>query len=250
VTERYTQSTYGDRIAETYDEWYPADFAGPIEPVIDFLAELAGEGPALELGIGTGRIALPLAERGVRVHGIDASEAMVGKLRAKAGGDAIPVMVGSFSEFELEARFRLVYVAFNTFFGLLSQEEQVSSFRSVARHLTDDGAFALEAFVPDLSRFDRGQRVSAISVSPDEVRLEVTKHDAVAQRSNSQHVVITEQGIRLFPVSIRYAHIAELDLMAQDAGLVLDQRWAWYDRTPFSGTAPSHVSVWRKESRG
>src|SRR3990172_1947219 len=206
----YTAFTYGDRIAETYDRWY-ADlpFGGDLATAVSFLRGLAGEGPALELGIGTGRVALPLGEAGVEIHGIDASEEMVARLREKPGGGGIPVTIAGFRTFSVEHRYRLVYVVFNTFFGLLTQEDQVECFHAVADHLAPGGVFVMEAFVPDPGRFDRGQRASAIDVTADEVRLEVTKHDALEQRSVSQHVVIREDGIRLYPVRIRYPSLPD-----------------------------------------
>jgi hypothetical protein len=242
----YDAGTYGERIAGTYDEWYRDDHAymGPPSATVAFLKELAGQGPALELGIGTGRVAIPLQEAGVEVQGIDASHAMVAKLREKPGGDRIPVVMGDFADFALETRFRLIYVPFNTFFGLLTQDDQISCLRAVARHLTEDGAFVAELFVPDLSRFDRGQRVAAIDVGTDEVRLDVTQSDPVAQTSTSQHVVIREDGVRLFPVRIRFAYLAELDLMAKVAGLRLRERFADWDRTPFGSGSQKHISVY------
>jgi hypothetical protein len=242
----YDSGTYGERIAGTYDEWYAEGHAylGPSSATVSFLKDLAGEGPALELGIGTGRVALPLHEAGVEVHGIDASPAMVSRLREKPGGDRIPVTIGDFSDFALETQFPLIYVPFNTFFGLLTQDAQISCLRAVARHLTDGGAFVAELFVPDLARFDRGQRVSAIEVGVDEVRLDVAQHDAIAQTTQNQHLVIRQEGVRLFPVSIRYAHVAELDLMARVAGLRLRERVADWDRSPFGTDSEKHISVY------
>jgi SAM-dependent methyltransferase len=246
--DEYGPSTYGDRIAELYDTMYgEVPFSGDASRTAAFLHDLAGSGPALELGIGTGRVALPLAATGTEVHGIDASEAMVARLREKPGGPDLPVAIGDFADFSLETRFSVVYVVFNTFFGLLSQEAQVACFRVIAKHLSPEGAFVMEAFVPDLARFDRGQRVSAISVQPDEVFLETTKNDPVAQSSQSQHIVIREEGIRLFPVRIRFAYVAELDLMAQLAGMRLRERWADWDRSPFSSASPKHISVWERD---
>ncbi len=248
--DRYGPATYGDRIAGVYDEIYgesyPA-FASDVSTTVAFLVPFAGTEPALELGIGTGRIALPLAAAGIEVHGIDASVAMVERLRAKPGGDAIPVTIADFGTFTLETRFRLVYVVFNTFFALLTQDDQVDCFRAIARHLTDDGVFAMEAFVPDTARFDRGQRVSAIRVETDLVDLEVTTHDPVAQSSVSQHVVIREDGIRLYPVKIRYAYISELDLMGRLAGLRVRERWADWDRSPLTSGSQKHISVWERD---
>jgi predicted RNA methylase len=243
--DRYQPSTYGDRIADAYDDFYlNSPILGDVPAVVAFLASLAGGGPALELGVGTGRIALPLQAEGVPVHGIDASTAMIEQLRAKPGGGDIQVTIGDFREFSLATRFPLVYVVFNTFFGLLSQDDQVTSFRAVAGHLASGGVFVMEAFVPDLSRFDRGQRVSAIHLDPDSVSLEVSQSDPVEQSTESQRVVIREDGIHLYPVKIRFAYVAELDLMARLAGLRLRERWADWDRAPFSSGSPKHISVW------
>ena len=239
----YTAATYGERIADVYDGFY-AHKTLDSGPTVDFLAELAGPGPALELGVGTGRIALPLAERGVEVQGIDASEAMVARLRAKPGGDEVRVTIGSFADFALEDRFPLVFVVFNTFFALTSPEEQGRCFRAVARHLTPGGAFVIEAFVPDLSRFDRGQRVQATEIGLDEVRLDVSLHDAEAQVVESQHMVIREDGVRLIPIRARYAWPSELDLMAELAGLRFRERWGGWGREPFAGSSQNHISVW------
>ena len=239
----YEAATYGDRIAEVYDLTYP-DL--PTDATVSFLAELAGPGPALELAIGTGRIALPLAAHAVEVHGIDASEAMVAKLREKPGGSDIAVTMGDFADVGVDVRFRLVFVVFNTFFGLLTQDDQLRCFRNVADRLTDDGAFVLEAFVPDLTRFDRNQRVSTTRVEVDEVWLHADLHDAPSQRVSSQHVVVTEEGVRLYPVSIRYAWPSELDLMAKLAGLRLRERHGGWNREPFGAASQQHVSVYER----
>ena len=200
----------------------------------------------LELAIGTGRIALPLAAHGIDVHGIDASKAMIAKLREKPGGDRIPVTLGDFADVGVSGRYSLVFVVFNTFFGLLAQEDQVRCFRNVAEHLTEDGLFVLEAFVPDVARFDRGQRVSVSRVGLGEAWLDVAKHDPVDQLVSSQHLVVSEQGIRLYPVQVRYAWPAELDLMARLANLVLRDRWEGWTREPFTERSGSHVSVYAR----
>jgi SAM-dependent methyltransferase len=237
----YGPSTYGDRIADVYDAW----FHPPSDPVaaIDFLAELAGSGPALELAIGTGRIALPLATRGVEIQGIDASAAMVAKLREKPGGTDIPVTMGDFADVPVEGRFPLVFVVFNTLFALLTQDDQRRCLRNVADHLTDDGVFVVEAFVPDIARFDRGQRVDARRVEVGRAFLEVSRHDAGNQRVSSQLVVLEETGLRMFPVELRYVWPSELDLMAELAGLRLRERWGGWNREPFTGEL-THVSVY------
>lgn len=236
----YRDETYGDRIASLYDDWYESYD----EAMVALLADLGGRGPALELGIGTGRIALPLQARGLTVHGIDASAAMIEKLRAKPGGDAIPVTLGSFAEFDLDERFSLIYVVFNTFFALLTQEDQIRCFASVARHLQADGVFVLEAFVPDLTRFNRGQNVSGISVDVDVVKLDVSHLDLATQQVMAQHVLLTEAGVRLFPVKLRFAWPSELDLMARLAGMRLQQRWSDWERRPFDANAAKHISVY------
>lgn len=238
----YDASTYGERMAAVYDQWprVPKN----ADAVVAFLAGLAGRGPVLELGIGTGRIALPLSQRGLEVHGIDASPSMVARLKAKPGGDRIRITIGDFATVPVEGRFSLVFVVFNTFFGLLTQEDQVGCFEAVARHLTEDGLFVMEGFVPDLSRFDRGQRVEALSVDADGVVLDAGVHDAVAQRIVTQHVSMSTRGIQLYPVQLRYAWPSELDLMARLAGLRLRERWGGWNREPFSAASASHVSVY------
>jgi SAM-dependent methyltransferase len=238
----YRPETYGDRIADLYDAMTAA-MPDPVD-CVDRLAELAGPGPALELGIGTGRVALPLAARGVEVHGIDASAAMVEQLRAKPGGDAIPVTMGDFADVPVGGSYPLVYVVFNTFFALLSQDDQVRCFAGVARRLTQDGVFVLTAFVPDLSLYSGGQSVRAHGLGLDHVRLDAARHDPVTQRVDFQHVLLTADGIRFLPGALRYAWPAELDLMARLAGLRLRERWGGWRREPFDADSGLHVSVY------
>jgi SAM-dependent methyltransferase len=240
MDDKYLESTYGERIAEVYDEWYSA----PPAEAIDVLQELAGDGPALELGIGTGRIALPLAAQGLTVHGIDASEAMVARLRAKPGGDRIPVKIGNFADVEADGEYSLVFAVFSTFFALASQEEQVKCFDNVAKRLRAGGLFLIQAFVPDMTRFTRGQIVQATHVGVDEVRLETSRHDPVTQRTIGHHVQITTGGVKLYPVQVRYAWPSELDLMARLAGMRLRQRWASWRRDPFTAESVNHISVY------
>ncbi len=240
----YDPSTYGERIASVYDGLHT--WIGDVEPAVAVLAELSRVGRVLELGIGTGRVALPMAARGIEVHGIDASQAMVARMRAKEGGASIPVTFGDFADVAVEGSFSAVFVCFNTFFALTTQEDQVRCFRNVATHLTGDGIFALEVFVPDLTRFGRGQNVEAQRVEADMVLLEVSRHDAVNQRVASQHVHITESGTQLFPIQLRYAWPSELDLMARLAGMRLRDRWSDWDRTPFTGSSTKHVSVYQR----
>jgi SAM-dependent methyltransferase len=242
--EGYGPATYGDRIADTYDELYAETL--DTDRAVEALGELAAGGPVLELAIGTGRLALPLAERGLEVHGIDVSERMVARLRAKPGGDAIPVTMGDFAEVPVEREFALIFVAFNTLFGLLTQEDQVRCFVNVAKHLAEGGVFVVEAFFPDLARFDRGQRTQVTQVDANRVMFDASRHDPVEQRIDSQHVVISEDGTRLYPVSIRYAFPSELDLMARLAGLELRERWGGWTREPFTAESGRHVSVYAR----
>jgi SAM-dependent methyltransferase len=244
----YEPNTYGERIAALYDSWVTPTIDATTQPAIDLLATLAGDGAALELGIGTGRIALPLAQRGISVHGIDASEAMVARLRDKPGGADIRVSIGDFADVAVEGRLRLIYVVFNTFFGLLTQDDQVRCFRNVAEHLDDGGAFVIEAFVPDPTLFDRGQRLSATRVELDRVQLDATRHHAVAQQVTSQHILIGKDGIMLLPVKLRYAWPSELDLMAQLAGLRLDGRYGGWASEPFTDSSAGHVSIYVRAS--
>jgi hypothetical protein len=241
--EGYGPETYGDRIADVYDEWYGEAAFLETEGSVEVLAELAGNGPALELAIGTGRVALPLVERGVEVHGVDASERMVEKLREKPGGDRIPVTMGDFADVPVEGEYALIYVVFNTFFGLLSQDDQVRCFQNVAAHLSAEGVFALDAFVPDPARFGGG-RVAVSEIGDDLVRLDMIKLDPVTQVSTSQHVVLTPEGARFYPVNVRWAYPPELDLMARLAGLRLHERWGSWKREPFTAESGRHVSVY------
>jgi len=238
----YGEDTYGERISGVYDQFY-SEYD---EQCIHTLAELVGDGAALELGIGTGRIALPLKEAGVEVHGIDSSPAMIEKLRAKPGGENIPVTIGDFGEVAVEGRFSLIYVVFNTFYNLLRQEDQVDCFHRVSEHLLPDGVFVMEVFVPDLGRFDRGQTFRVVRLGENMVHLEATQHDRVRQRVTSQHIHLTEEGIRFFPVKLRYAWLSELDLMARLAGLKLRDRWGDWDQSEFTALSGRHVSVYQK----
>ena len=233
--------SFGEDVADRYDD----NPRGDESAAVDFLAHLAGGGPALELAIGTGRIALPLAARGISVHGIDLSPAMIARLRQKPGGDQIPVTMGDFSEVPVPGSFRLVYVVFNTLFNLLTQDEQVRCFENVAAHLTDDGSFVVEAFVPTfLARLRDDQYVDAEAIGVDEVRLDVGRHDPVTQRLYESHISLSAGGIRLNPIVCRYAWPSELDLMARIAGMRLQDRWGGWLREPFNAASRLHVSVY------
>lgn len=241
--DRYGPETYGEQIADVYDEWH-----AHMDPAatVDVLASLAGDGPALELGIGTGRVAIPLAARGIEVHGVDASAAMVEHMRTKPGGGGIGVTFGHLADVPVDRSFSLIFVVFNTFFALLTQDDQVRCFANVARRLEPGGCFALEGFVPDVARFDRSQRVHVMNVDVDRVRLDVSRHRPVEQRVDAQHVVISGAGVRLVPVALRYAWPSELDLMAQLAGLALESRWGDWSGAPFTSSSDRHISVYRK----
>jgi len=232
--------SFGEEVAEIYDDVQRGDELATVA----FLEELARGGPALELAIGTGRIALPLAARGVRVDGIDLSTAMVAKLREKPGGDQISGAIGDFADVPVEGTYRLIYVVFNTLFNLLTQEEQVRCFENVAGHLTDDGSFVVEAGVPGwLYRLERNQHVDAEAIGVEEVRLDVARHDPVTQRLDESHVHLARDGVRLYPIVTRYAWPSELDLMARIAGLRLKERWDGWQREPFTSTG-NCVSVY------
>ena len=247
MDDGYGPSTYGDRIADAYDERYLSRFADDTDRAVSFLKQLAGDGPALELGVGTGRIAIPLSQAGVEVHGIDMSEAMVSKMRSKPGGEAIHVTIGNFGDFDLPTRFRAIYVVFNTFFGLLTQDEQISCFGAIARHLSEDGVFVMQAFVPDVTRFDvHNQRISVEAVGTDEVSIETSTHDPFEQRTDSAYVVLGGRGVQFYPVKLRYAYVSELDLMARIAGLAVRERWAGWQREPYPGATWMHVTVWER----
>jgi SAM-dependent methyltransferase len=239
----YRPETYGQRIADLYDRM-TAVLPDPAD-CVDRLAELAGPGPALELGIGTGRVALPLAARGVPVHGIDASAAMVERLRAKPGGEAIAVTLADFTDVPVEGSYPLVYSVFNTFFALLTQDDQVRCFAAVAARLAPGGAFVLELFVPDPTLHPGGQSVRARHLGLDLVRLDVALHDPAAQRVDFQNVLLAGDGIRLLPGAVRYAWPSELDLMARLAGLRLRDRWGGWRREPYTAsTSGLYVAVY------
>lgn len=238
----YNESTYGERIAGVYDEWpgVPQD----AEAAAELLAPLAKGRRVLELGIGTGRVALALAARGVKMYGLDSSPAMVDKLRAKPGGAEIPVEIGDFADVRIGGRFSLIYVVFNTLFALLTQERQLRCFQRVARRLAPDGAFVIQAFVPDLSRLDRGQRTSTRFLSDERTIIDVEMVDQANQRVHAQHVVVSSDAIQRYPIELRYAYPAELDLMARIAGMRLRERWGGWDRRLFSSESVAHVSVY------
>jgi len=242
--KEYGTKTFGELNAERYDAMYEGSMESETRDSVKTLAELADGGKVLELAIGTGRVALQLAALGLNVHGIEASDAMVAKLREKPGGSAIPVEIGDMAEVRLNDTFDLIYLVFNTIFNLTTQEAQVQCFHNAARHLNTDGLFVVETVVPDLSGFTDGQRMKGSWARMDSARFEIAIHDPVLQTVEFQRIVISEVGTRMVPHFMRYAWPSELDLMAQLAGLERRERWAWWDRSPFTADSKSHVTVY------
>lgn len=236
---------FGEHVAERYDEWDADSFApAVVDPIVDFLVEAAGGGDALELGIGTGRIALPLAQRGVRVYGIDLSTAMVARLQAKPGAEAIEVSIGDFATTTVAGAFSLVYLVVNTIMNLTTQDEQVACFRNAAAHLQPGGRFVVEVGVPQLQRLPPGETVRAFDVSP--ARLGFDEYDVASQGLVSHHYREVDGRLQLLSVPFRYVWPAELGLMARLAGMTLRERWGGWHREPFSSDSVTHVSVWEK----
>jgi SAM-dependent methyltransferase len=236
---------FGERVAARYDE-SAADMFDPavVDPVIDLLVEIAGSGRALELGIGTGRIALPLVQRGVPVHGIELSQAMAARLRAKPGGHAISVTIGDFATTTVDGTFSVAYLVFNTIMNLTTQAAQVACFRNVAAHLEPGGCFVVEVEVPELRRLPPGDTVRAFRVGA--TRWGFDEYDVAVQGLTSHHFEIVDGGVERVAVPFRYVWPSELDLMAQMAGMRLRERWSGWTREPFTSDSRKHVSVWEK----
>jgi SAM-dependent methyltransferase len=236
---------FGERVAATYDESSTDEFRPEaIQAAVDVLAELAGDGRALELGIGTGRIALPLARRGVPVHGIDLSRAMVARLRAKPGGDEIGVTIGDFATTRVGGTFSLAYLVFNTIMNLTTQDAQVACFRTAAAHLEPGGCFVIELRVPDLRRLPPGQNVIPWLVSDTEWVF--YSYDMATQAMQGHYADFAGGRGEYSTIPFRYVWPSELDLMAQLAGMRLRERWAGWRREPFTSDSRKHVSVWEK----
>jgi SAM-dependent methyltransferase len=236
---------FDERVAARYDE-SSAEMFDPavVDPAVDFLAELAGSGRALELGIGTGRIALPLAQRGVPVHGIELSNAMVARLRAKPGGEEIGVTIGDFSTTTVDGTFSVAYLVFNTILNLTTQAAQVACFRNVAEHLEPGGCFVIEVGVPALQWLPPGETLRAFHVS--ETRFGIDEYDVAKQGLTSHHLEIVDGRVERVSIPFRYTWPAELDLMAELAGMSLRERWSGWKREPFTSDSRTHVSVWEK----
>jgi SAM-dependent methyltransferase len=235
---------FGEAVAARYDDDSEMFDRATVDPAVDFLASLAAGGAALELGIGTGRIALPLAQRGVAVHGIDLSTAMVERLRAKPGGDAIEVTIGDFATATVAGQFSLAYLVFNTINNLTSQDEQVACFQTAAAHLEPGGCFVIEVGVPDLQRLPPGETFQPFAVTP--THLGFDELDVVTQGMISHHYLVIDGRLELSSVPFRYVWPSELDLMARLAGLTLRERFGGWQREPFTSESRKHVSVWAK----
>jgi SAM-dependent methyltransferase len=236
---------FGEPVAAMYDETSDKMFdPAVVDPTVDFLAELAGDGHALELGIGTGRIALPLAARGVEVHGIELSRAMAARLRAKPGGEGIRVTIGDVATAKVDGTFRLAYLVFNTIMNLTTQAAQVACFQNVAAHLEPGGRFVIEVGVPDLQRLPPGERFVVFDGS--ETHWGIDEYDVVNQGLISHHFQVIDGRVEKSSGPFRYVWPAELDLMAELAGMRLRERWAGWKRTPFTSNSRQHVSVWEK----
>ena len=236
---------FDERVAARYDESAVEMFdPAVVDPVVELLVELAGSGRALELGIGTGRIALPLAQRGVPVHGIELSKAMVAKLRAKPGGEDIGVTIGDFATTTVDGTFSVAYLVFNTIMNLTTQTAQVACFRNVAAHLEPGGCFVIEVGVPELQRLPPGETIRAFHVS--ETRWGLDEYDVATQGLTSHHFEIVDERLERLSIPFRYAWPSELDLMAELAGMRLRERWSGWKREPFTSDSDKHVSIWEK----
>jgi SAM-dependent methyltransferase len=239
------ENQFGERIADRFDERY-AQLAEPavVDPIVDFLVERARGGAALELGIGTGRIALPLARRGLRVHGIELSDAMVAHLRAKPGAESVGVTIGDFATATVEGTFSVAYLVANTIMNLTTQDEQVACFRNVAAHLEPGGRFVIEVLVPGLRRLPPGEVFQPFDVSPSHLGFD--EYDVAQQGLISHHYWIEDGRVEVFSPPFRYVWPSELDLMARLAGMKLRERWGGWGREPFTSESNKHVSVWEK----
>jgi SAM-dependent methyltransferase len=235
---------FDEHVAARYDDDVEISDPAVVDPVVDLLVELAGGGRALELGIGTGRIALPLAQRGVPVHGIELSNAMAARLRAKRGGEDIGVTIGDFATTTVEGTFSVAYLVFNTIMNLTTQAAQVACFRNVAAHLEPGGTFVIEVGVPALRQLPPGETIHAFHVS--ETRWGLDEYDVARQGLISHHFTIVDGKLERLSIPFRYAWPSELDLMAQLGGMSLRDRWSGWKREPFTSDSLKHVSVWEK----
>ena len=239
------QTHFDERVAAKYEAYWPELFEpAAIDPVVTFLADLAGDGGALELGVGTGRLALPLSRRGVRVHGIELSPAMATRLRAQPGADEIGITIGDFATTTVSGTFRLAYLVRNTITNLTSQDEQAECFRTVAAQLEPGGCFVIENYIPQLQRLPPGQTTRVFIATPAHLGFE--QYDLAAQIAVSRHWWLIDGQLETFSSPHRYLWPSELDLMAKISGMVLRERWTGWQREPFTSDSTMHISVWEK----
>ncbi|HTX28749.1 MAG TPA: class I SAM-dependent methyltransferase [Streptosporangiaceae bacterium] len=240
---------FGQRIATTYREKWPHLFESEVvDPTVSFLAGLAGTGAAIEFGVGTGRIAIPLSQRGIQVHGIDLSPAMVAQMHATPGSGNVGVTVGDFATTRVAGTFRLAYLLRNTIANLTTQDAQVECFRNAAAHLEPGGCFVIELYVPDLQRLPPGETFHAFTVTP--THLGFDEYDVATQTQYSHHYWLADGTCETFSAPFRYVWPSELDLMARLAGMRLRERWSDWKRAPFTSSSRNHVSVWEKTPDG
>ena len=241
-----SRNYFGEDVAAHYDESTGSEFDPDVlAATVDVLVELAGDGAALEFAVGTGRVALPLAARGVPVSGIELSSAMADRLRAKDDAGLVDVTMGDMATTRVDGRFRLVYLVFNTIGNLTAQDQQVACFANAAAHLEPGGCFLIEVGVPDLRRLPPGVDAQVFAHAPGYVGYD-RYTDLVAQQAMSHHFTATDTGVQELKTPFRYVWPSELDLMARLAGLSLRDRWSGWDRSSFTGESTSHVSVWQK----
>ena len=239
------ENYFDARIATTYEARWPELFEpAVVDPAVNFLADLARSGDALELGIGTGRLALPLSQRGIRVHGIELSPDMASQLRAKPGSDSIGVTIGDFTTTRVSGTFGLAYLVRNTIMNVTTQDGQAECFRNVAAHLEPGGCFVIEVIVPELQRLPPGETVRAFTVTPRHLGFD--EYDIAAQRLVSHHYWVMDGELETFSAPFRFVWPSELDLMARLAGMTLRERWSDWQREPFTSESRSHISVWEK----
>ena len=239
--------SFGDFNAEGYDDWYGNPSVELTEKTVNVLVELAEGGAILELAVGTGRVAIPLANKGLYVSGIEASSKMIAKLKEKPGSSELVVIQGNMAEFNIDASYKLIFLVFNTLFNLNSQKEQARCFNTVSKHLDKGGKFLIETYVPEPEHYEKGENLKTVHISLDRTVIEACMHDVNKQTVDYQYIEITEQGIRMHPLPIRYSWPSEIDLMAENAGLKLFQRWADWQKTPFTSSSKSHISVYIKK---
>ena len=235
---------FGKEIAERYDDDQLIYDPNVVNPAVDFLADMSCGGAALELGIGTGRIALPLSRKGIRVHGIDFSQEMVAQLQSKPGADSIGVTMGNFAETKVDLSFQLVFLVFNTITNLTTQDAQVDCFRNAAAHLETGGCFVIETFIPELRLLPHGEMIRPHQFNQS--RFDFDEYNVATQELISHHYRNVEGAFQGHSLPFRYVWPSELDLMAQLTGMRLRERWGNWNRQPFTNESTAHISVWEK----